>query len=139
MTVFVDSAVIMYASGLEHPLRGPCEALLKRVADGELDAATSVEVIQEIVHRFSAIRRPAVGAAMARGALDMFAPVLPVTHATMRRVPDLMEHHPTLSARDLVHVATCLEEGITEIITPDRGFDTILGLRRIDPATARFG
>ena len=136
MTVFIDSAVIMYASGLDHPLRGPCEAVLARVADGDLDAVISVEVIQEILHRFSAIRLPATGVAMARGALDMFAPVLPVTHATMRRVPDLMERHPTLAARDLVHLATCLEEGISEIVSPDRGFDTVPGIRRLDPATA---
>ena len=134
MTVFVDTAVIMYAAGADHPLRGPCAALLARVADGELDAVTSADVIQEILHRFTALRRPSIGAAMASGALDLFAPVLPITHATMRRVADLIERYPRLAARDLVHVATCLEEGIGEIVSPDRGFDEVEGIRRLDPA-----
>ena len=134
MTVFIDTAIIMYAGGAEHPLRAPCQRILEGVADGSLEAVTSVEVVQEILHRFSALRRPEIGAAMARDALDLFAPVLPVTHAVMRRMPDLAGTYPALAARDLVHVATCLQEGIGEIISPDRGFDAVSAIRRIDPA-----
>ena len=68
--------------------------------------------------------------------MDLFAPVLPITHAVMRRMPELVEAHPGLAARDLVHVATCLQEGIRDIVSPDRGFDTVPGIRRVDPATA---
>jgi hypothetical protein len=139
MTVFVDTAIVMYAGGAEHPLRAPCQRFLEDVADGRLEAVTSVEVIQEILHRFTAIGRPELGAAMARDALDLFAPVLPVTHAVMRRMPELVETHPRLAARDLVHVATCLQEGISDIVSPDRGFDTVPGIHRIDPALAAGG
>lgn len=135
MTVFVDTAVLMYASGSPHALRGPCRRILERVGDGELDAVISVEVVQEIIHRFLALRQPERGAAIARDALDLFAPVLPVTHATMRRVPELVERYPGLAARDLLHVATCLGEGIGEIVSPDRGFDTVPSIRRMDPTT----
>lgn len=140
MTLFVDSAVIMYAGGRDHPLRAACQRLLRRIADGHLDAVTSVEVIQEILHRFTALRRPDVGAAMARDALDLFAPVLPVTHAVMRRMPDLVARFPILAARDLVHAATCLSEGISEIVTPDEGFNDLseLGLRRRRPEDAEL-
>ncbi len=133
MTIFVDTAIIMYAAGAEHPLRNPCQRLLARIADQRLEAVTSAEVIQEILHRFSALRRPDMGAAMARDALDLFAPVLPVTDAVMRRMPDLVGRYTTLAARDLVHVATCLEEGIREIVSPDRGFDAVSEIRRITP------
>ena len=66
--------------------------------------------------------------------MDAFAPVTPITHALMRRVPDLAGRYPSLAARDLVHVATCVHEGITEIISPDRGFDQVAEVRRIDPS-----
>lgn len=89
-------------------------------------------MIQEILHRFSGRDEPSTGAQMARHALDIFAPVLPVTDAVMRRMPDLIEAHPTLSARDLVHVATCLEENIPSIVSPD-GFEQVDRPRRIDP------
>ncbi|MCI0583506.1 MAG: type II toxin-antitoxin system VapC family toxin [Chloroflexi bacterium] len=136
MTVFIDTAVVMYAAGTDHPLRKPCQRILARVADGELDAVVSIEVVQEIIHRFMALKRPEQGASIATDTLDLFAPVVPVTHAVMRRMPELIEAHPTLAARDLVHVATCLQEGISDIISPDRSFDTVPGIRRIDPAIA---
>jgi predicted nucleic acid-binding protein len=134
VTVFVDTAVLMYAAGGEHPLRPSCRALLRRIGDGDLEAVISTEVVQEVLHRFTRIGRPAEGTALARAALDLFAPVLPITHATMRRVPDLVDRHPTLAARDLVHVATCQAEGISDIVSPDHGFDAVPGLRRLDPA-----
>ena len=138
MTLFIDTAVIMYAAGAEHSLQRPCQAILKRVADGELDAVISVEVVQEILHRFLALGRAVQGASIASDALDLFAPVLPVTHATMRRMPELVEQHPALAARDLVHVATCLQEGIADIVSPDRGFDEVPGVRRLRPDDPRL-
>ncbi len=133
MSVFVDTSVIMYAAGTDHPLRSACVAVMKAVDGGHIEAATSAEVVQEILHRFLAIRRPDIADALARSTLDTFAPVLPITHALMRRVPDLARRYPGLSARDLIHVATCIHEGITEIISTDRGFDAVSEVRRIPP------
>ena len=135
MTVFVDTAVIMYASGEDHPMRPHCRRIMDAVADRRIDATISAEVIQEILHRFVSIRRVDIGVSMARGALAVFMPVLPITHGVMTRMPDLVERYPTLTARDLVHVATCLEEGLIEIVSPDRGFDQVAEIRRIAPET----
>ena len=135
MTVFVDTAVVMHAAGGEHPLRDPCRRIIDGISDGSVDGVTSAEVIREILHRFFSIRRPEDGAILAERTQDLMAPVLPITHALMRRVPELARRYPTLDARDLVHVATCIHEGITEIISPDRGFDQVAELRRLDPAS----
>jgi predicted nucleic acid-binding protein len=135
--VFVDTAVLMYAAGADHELKAPSQEVVRRVAAGELEAAISAEVVQEILHRFVAIGRAELGAHLARDALDLFDPVLPITHAVMSRMPALIERYPALSARDLVHVATCVEVGIGRIVSPDRGFDAVRELDRIDiPAAA---
>jgi predicted nucleic acid-binding protein len=133
VTAFVDTAIPMYAAGGQHPLRDPCLRILRLVRTGDLDAVTSAEVVQEIAHRFLAIGRPDVASQLALDVLDLFGPVLPITHALMRRLPDLARNYPLLSARDLVHVATCIHEGINEIISPDRAFDRVAEVRRIDP------
>jgi len=135
VTVFVDTAVLMYAAGAEHPLQAPCARIVAGIREGEVEATTSVEVVQELIHRYISIGRPEAARTMATDALDLFAPVLPITHAVMRRVPALGARYPTLQARDLVHVATCIHEGISEIISPDRGFDQVAEIRRIDPLT----
>lgn len=134
MTVFVDTAVPMYAAGGDHPMRDPCLRILEMIRQGDVDGVTSVEVVQEISHRFLAVRRPDFARQLAIDVLDLFAPVLPITHAMMRRVPELALRYPSLQARDLVHVATCIHEGITEIVSPDKAFDQVSELRRIDPS-----
>jgi predicted nucleic acid-binding protein len=95
---------------------------------------TQAARLREVLHRFVAIRRPELGARIARDALDLFAPVLPITHGVMDRMPKLVEVYPELAARDLVHVATCLENGLGAIVSPDRGLDAVREIRRIEPA-----
>ncbi|MGH8898587.1 MAG: hypothetical protein ACRDZ4_16600 [Egibacteraceae bacterium] len=47
---------------------------------------TSAAVIQEILRRFTALRRAEL-CGDDRHALDVFAPVVPITHAIMLRMP----------------------------------------------------
>jgi predicted nucleic acid-binding protein len=133
VTSFVDTAVMMYAAGSAHPMRAACRSLVRKILTGEVDGVTSVEVVQEVLHRYRSIGQAETGRLLAIDTLDTFAPVLPITHAVMRRVPDLASRYPRLQARDLVHVATCIHEGITEIISPDRGFDDVAEVKRVDP------
>lgn len=134
MTLFVDTAVIMYAAGGDHPLKQPSADIVRRIASGDLGGVTSAEVIQEIAHRFVHAGRPEQAAQLTTFALDLFSPVLPIGQAVVERLPGLIRRYPSLQARDLIHVATCLEERIDAIISPDRGFDKVAELRRIDPA-----
>jgi predicted nucleic acid-binding protein len=131
--VFVDTNVLMYAAGSDHPLRDPCRAVVDGISNRSIQGVTSVEVVQEILHRYLAINRYEGGIALAEQTLDLFAPVLPLTHALVRRVPDLARRYPALSARDLIHLATCIHEGIEEIISTDQSFDTVREVRRIAP------
>ncbi|HEX7222590.1 MAG TPA: type II toxin-antitoxin system VapC family toxin [Candidatus Limnocylindrales bacterium] len=133
MTLFIDTNILMYAAGGEHPLRDPCRAIVDAIGARSLAAATSVEVLQEILHRYVAINRASDGVALAEQTMDLFAPVMPITHALMRRIPDLARRYPALSARDLIHVATCVHEGMTEIVSADSGFDGVREIRRIPP------
>ena len=38
MQVLLDTNIFLYAAGAAHPLREPCANILRRVADGSLDA-----------------------------------------------------------------------------------------------------
>ncbi len=38
--------------------------------------------------------------------------------------------------RDGIHAATALNHGIELVVSPDRAFDRVPGLRRVDPADA---
>jgi uncharacterized protein len=54
----------------------------------------------------------------------------------LRLALNLAATHPALRVRDAVHAATALRRGISVIVSPDRDFDGITGLERLDPHDA---
>lgn len=48
--IVLDTTVLVYAKGAEHPLRDPCRDLVAAIADERIAATTTAEVIQEFVH-----------------------------------------------------------------------------------------
>lgn len=138
MTAFIDTSVIMYAAGGEHSDRAACRRVLERVADGSIDTVTSTEVVQEILHRFARGRRD-VGVRMARSVLDLFDELIPIDRQSIAGAVSLYADHPQLSARDALHVATCVDNAIGEIVSVDSGFDAVAEVRRIEPSEIADG
>lgn len=66
--------------------------MLRLVGEGRLNATSSVEVVQEILHRFLAGAHRAVGVEMAELTLDVCHPVLGVDE-TVKVVPQLHAGH----------------------------------------------
>ena len=48
--IILDTTVLVYAAGDEHPLKGPSRGLVGAIAEDRVEATTTVEVIQEFVH-----------------------------------------------------------------------------------------
>jgi predicted nucleic acid-binding protein len=55
----------------------------------------------------------------------------------MMRAMELWSEHDRLDVRDAIFAAQALNRGIDAILSPDRDFDEIPGLQRIDPADAQ--
>ena len=130
---FVDSNVIMYAVGAEHAYRSPCLDALDRIVHERLGAMVSAEVHQEILHRYMAIGLPDKAREVSIRLETIIPATLPVTLADIGRVRQLAKHYPGLKARDLVHAAVMLENGLTHILSTDRHFDQLAEIQRIDP------
>ncbi|MGE0463842.1 MAG: type II toxin-antitoxin system VapC family toxin [Vicinamibacterales bacterium] len=129
--IFVDSNIPMYVAGRDHPLREPARRFLGRARSGEIEICTSTEVLQEILYRYSALKRLDLAGAV----YDLFAQlcptVLPVTLADTDRARVMVVSAPGLSVRDAIHAAVMLNHDISEIATFDAGFDGIRGIDRI--------
>lgn len=127
----------MYAVGVEHPLKEPCVNLLRAVASGEIVAVTSVEALQEVLHRYTAQGRRNQAVEAVRLFMDVVPDVLPVAREDIIAALTLHLAHPALQTRDVMHLATMAQNRISTIVTADRHFDAIPGLRRVDPADWR--
>ena len=128
---FIDSNVPMYVVGAPHPNKDRVLALLAQlVGDGER-FVTDVEVYQEILHRYTAIRRlDAIDAAFA--SLDALADeILTFGIAEVRAAKALLDTVDGLSARDALHAAVMSRAGIHRILSFDQGFDVCPGVSRL--------
>ena len=128
--IFIDSNVPMYLVGAPHPNKDRSVAVLTQLArDGE-HFVTDVEVYQEILHRYTAIRRPdAIHAAFE--SLDAIADdVLTFGMSEIRAARALIGSVDGLSARDALHVAVMRKAGTNRILSSDVGFDNCPGIDR---------
>jgi len=136
MPVFLDTNIFLYAAGRAHPERDACARLLRRVADGSLEATVSTEVVQEILYVLTRRGRRKEALALARNVTALFPELLPVTRDDMAEALRLLEEHRGLSVRDAVHAATMLRNGLRTVASVDPDFDQIPGIRRIAPGSA---
>jgi predicted nucleic acid-binding protein len=121
----------MYVAGADHPHKAPARRFLDQVRSGKIEACTSTEVLQEILHRYTSLGRRD----LARDVYNLFAGICPVvlgvTLADTDRARDLLAAHQGISSRDAVHAAVMLNHRVKTIATFDAGFDAITGIKRV--------
>lgn len=127
--IFVDSNIVMYLVGNDEGQRDAARRMLERAAASLRPLVTSVEVYQEILHRYTAINRPkAIGPAFE--ALSALTDrVLSVHFEDIVRAREILQAY-RISARDALHVAVMEAAGIEEIMSFDSGFDLVPTVRR---------
>lgn len=131
--LLIDSNVFMYAAGAEHPHKEPSVSFLRRVARGEVRGAVDAEVLQEILHRCRAIGRWQEGRRVYDRARTIGGLVIPVNVEVLDSARRLLDGHPGLTARDALHAAVVDLHGLEGIVSYDRDFDVVEGLRRTEP------
>jgi predicted nucleic acid-binding protein len=131
VTFFVDANVILYAVGNGEQSEA-CAELMAAIMDGA-DGRTSSAVLEEVWHLERSGRMGDLKG-IAADAYRAFTPLLSVTDEVFARA--LAVEEPRLGTADRLHVGTCLAHGIDTIVTADRGFDGVRGVRRIDPLDA---
>lgn len=132
MTFFVDANVLVY-SATDCEQHASCTWLLDEIADGA-DGRTSPSVLEE-VWNLERTRRVGDLSGLTGRAYRIFGPLVSVTDEAFALALEV--EGPRLGASDRIHVGTCLAHGIGTIVTADKAFDRVRGLRRVDPGNAR--
>ncbi len=121
----------MYLVGAPHANKDRTLALLtKLIGDGER-MVTSVEVYQEIVHRYIRIKRPDAIDHAFRALDDVADEVLSFGMPEVRDARELIRSGIGLSSRDALHVAVMRSAGTNRILSFDAGFDECPGIQRL--------
>ena len=121
----------MYLVGAPHPNKDAARAALERIINRGEKMVTSAEVMQEILHRYGALKRPDAIQPAFDALLGVVDEVFPVEAEDVKQARDVMMGLGKLSARDALHVAVMKRRGITRVLSFDSGFDAVGWVERV--------
>ena len=129
MSFFVDANILIYAA-VDCPQQEPCLGILGSIASGDALGVSSASVLEEVWHVERSGRIPDIDGLTSR-VHTILTPLVPVTDKAFRFAMALGVDR--LGTNDQLHLGTCIAHEIETMVSADRGFDGIEGLRRIDP------
>jgi uncharacterized protein len=129
--IFVDSNIPMYLVGAAHPLKDASRRLLEQVVTRGDRLVTDAVVLQEVLHRYHAIRRPDAIQPAFNALLGVVDEVYPIEWEDVEQAKTLLLGSPTLSARDAVHVGVMKRRGVARVMSFDVGFDQVGWIDRL--------
>ena len=129
--IFVDSNIPMYLVGADHPNKHRARTLVEAAVSRGDALVTDVEVLQEVLHRYAALRRIDAVQPAFDITLSLVDEVLPVRLSHVRHAKDILLGQYGLSARDTLHLAVMADADVTRIMSFDTGFDSYPGIERL--------
>lgn len=121
----------MYLVGQDHPHKTECIVLLEKMIVEKARFVTSTEVLQEILHRYTAIHRKEAISAAFDSLYGIVDEVFEVTEADVLEAKDLLLTNEQISARDALHGSLMKRLKIKKIFSFDKGFDALPFIKRI--------
>ena len=131
--IVLDTTVLVYAVGADHPLRKPCQQLIRAIADGTILATTTVEVIQELTHVRARRRARKDAAALARDYIELLSPLLVVEETDLREGLRLYEEGTGFGAFDAILAAATHAAGADALVSADTGISDIAAIHHVVP------
>jgi predicted nucleic acid-binding protein len=131
--IVLDTTVLVYAVGDSRGFREPCQRIIEAVQNDEIQATTTVEVIQEFAHVRARRRDRADAAELARAYLDLLEPLLIVAERDLTEGLRLFERHPRLGSFDAVLAAAARAADARALVSADAAYSAIPQLAHVIP------
>lgn len=132
--LLLDTNILVYAVGRDHPLRQPAQALLRAADDGRVAITTTPDVIQEFTHIYSLTRPRDETAERALDVARACSPLVTSHESDVSVAIELFRRHERIDAFDCLLAATALRENVDGLVSADRAFAAVADLRWIDLA-----
>lgn len=129
--ILVDANIPMYLVGRDQSKKLAAAAVVDRALDDGVRLVTNVEVLQEILHRFTAIDRPEAIQPAFDAILAVVDETLAVELSDIQAAKEVVLGGYRLSARAALHIAVMRRHGIDTIMSFDRDFERYPGIRRV--------
>lgn len=137
--ILLDANVPIYSQGRDHPYRESCRAIIDQVNAGDQSYAIDAETLQEVLYYYTRQGEVSRGIQVVEDLLPRFSDIIPITATEITTAMRLLTETHDLSTRDAIHAAVVFEHGLEGIVSADRDYDRIPGLRRLDPIALAAG
>jgi uncharacterized protein len=131
--IVLDTTVLVYAVGVDHPLREPCQQLIRAIAGGTILATTTIEVIQEFTHVRARRRDRKDAAELARDYIELLSPLLIIEETDLREGLRMFEEGTGFGSVDAVLAAAARAAGAEALVSSDAGFSSIAAIHHVVP------
>ena len=132
--IVLDTTILVYALGDQHPLRSPCRDVIAAIGQGTVAATTTIEVIQEFTHVRARRRGRAEAVSRARDYVGLLTPLLQPSESDLATAMRLFLEHDTLGMFDAVLAAVTLSSShTTGLMSADKAFASIDDLSYLVP------
>lgn len=131
--IVLDTTVLTYAVGGDHPLREPSRRVVAAITEGEIDATTTPEVVQEFAYVRAQRQGRPDAVQHARLYVRLLSPLLQVEPQDLDLGLRLFEQHRALGSFDAVLAAVAMNRDAQALVSHDQRFAGVRRLRHVDP------
>jgi len=133
-TYFLDSTTLIHAIDKSAEYHKECLNIISKAAKGEINAATSLETLEETLFILSKLTSPSTALRVTHDYLKMtkikkYEMKLTIFEYAL----EIMEITPLKRPKDAINVATMLEHDIPKIVSEDKEYDKVSLIQRVHP------
>jgi len=133
-TYFLDSTTLIHAIDKETEYQKECLNIIDKAAKGLINAATSLETLEETLFILSKLTSPQIAIRVTRDYLKLRKiKKYEMRQTTLEHAIEIMEITPLKRPKDAINVATMLEHNIAKIVSEDEDYDKIDLVERVHP------
>ena len=137
--IVVDTTVLVYAVGVDHPLRESCRRLVEAARTRTAELTTTVEVIQEFVHVRARRRSKRDAIMLGKAYAALLHPLLAVDERDFAAGLDLFGSSTELGPFDAVLATAAIHRDADALVSADRAFEEIEGVAYLHPTSRDLG
>ena len=133
-TYFLDSTTLIHAIDKESEYQKECLNIIDKAARGLINAATSLETLEETLFILSKLTSPQIAIRVTRDYLKLRKiKKYEMRQTTFEHAIEIMDITPLKRPKDAINIATMLEHNITKIVSEDEDYDKIDLVERVHP------
>ena len=133
-TYFLDSTTLIHAIDKESEYQKECLNIIDKAARGSINAATSLETLEETLFILSKLTSPQIAIRVTRDYLKLRKiKKYEMRQTTFEHAIEIMDITPLKRPKDAINIATMLEHNITKIVSEDEDYDKIDLVERVHP------